>query len=195
MQSNPTVQRPSFEVALKEWNRLLAASGHPTACEWILDENLVFEPDAKSPGGVRLGFQTQFTLRPADLAQASYDFFTDFEARLVFYRLGSCGGKSICLLLCDPVFETRSAAEGFVRRDDWQISFHPGEQTEVEEITDGQRWKNRLIGGRPLADVDFCMPLAALREQEIHGRTLEPGERFGVKVVEAWQRWRRAEGE
>lgn len=195
MQSNPTVQRPSFEVALKEWNRLLAASGHPTACEWILDENLVFEPDAKSPGGVRLGFQTQFTLRPADLAQASYDFFTDFEARLVFYRLGSCGGKSICLLLCDPVFETRSAAEGFVRRDDWQISFHPGEKTDVEEITDAVRWKNRLIGGRPLADVDFCMPLAALREQEIHGRTLEPGERFGVKVVEAWQRWRRAEGE
>ena len=193
MQSNPTVQRPSFEVALKEWNRLLAASGHPTACEWILDENLVFEPDAKSPGGVRLGFQTQFTLRPADLAQASYDFFTDFEARLVFYRLGSCGGKSICLLLCDPVFETRSAAEGFVRRDDWQISFHPGEKTDVEEITDAVRWKNRLIGGRPLADVDFCMPLAALREQEIHGRTLEPGERFGVKVVEAWQRWRRAE--
>jgi hypothetical protein len=195
MQSAQTNQRPPFDEALKQWNQLLAQAGHPTACEWILDENLVFESDAKVATGVKLGFQTQFTLRPADLAQASYDFFTDFEARLVFYRLGTSGGKSICLLLCDPVFETRGAGEGFVRRDDWQISFHPGEKTDVEEITDGARWKNRLIGGRPLADVDFCLPLAALREQEIHGRTLEPGERFGVKVVEAWQRWRRAEGE
>ncbi len=195
MQSNPTVHRPSFEVAHKEWLRLLAASGHPDACEWILDENLVFEQNAAASGGVRLGFQTQFTLRPDDLAQASYDFFTDFDSRIVFYRLGSCRGKSVCLLLCDPVFETRGDAEGFVRRDDWQVSFHPGGTDEVEEITDAARWKNRIIGGRPLADVDFCLPLATLRELEVHGRALEPGERFGVKVVEAWQRWRRAEGE
>jgi hypothetical protein len=195
MQNSQTIQRPPFEEALKQWNQILAQAGLPTACEWILDENLVFEPDTKSPGGVKLGFQTQFTLRPADLAQASYDFFTDFGARIVFYRLGSSRGKSICLLLCDPVFETRGEAEGFVRRDNWQISFHPGAADEVEEITDGARWKNRIIGGRPLADVDFCLPLATLRELEIHGRALEPGERFGVKVVEAWQRWRRAEGE
>lgn len=195
MQKSQTVQRPSFEVALKEWNQILSQAGLSTACEWILDENLVFEQDAKAPTGVRLGFQTQFTLRPANLAQASYDFFTDFEARIVFYRLGSSGGKSICLLLCDPVFETRSEAEGFIRRNDWQVSFHPGGTNEVEEITDGARWKNRIIGGRPLADVDFCLPLATLRELEIHGRALEPGERFGVKVVGAWERWRRAEGE
>ena len=195
MQEAQKYQRPPFEEAIKEWQRILAVSGHPAECEWILDENLVFEKDATNEAGVRLAFQTQFTVRPADLAQATYDFFTDFEARLVFYRLGTAGGKSVCLLLCDPVFETRGEAGGFVRRDEWLISFHPGARNEIEEITDAQRWKNRLIGGRPLADVDFCLPLAVLREQEIHGRPLEPGERFGVKVVEAWQRWRRSSEE
>lgn len=195
MQNAQTIQRPPFEEALKQWNQILAQAGLPTACEWILDENLVFERDAMSPTGVRLGFQTQFTLRPADLAQASYDFFTDFEARMVFYRLGSCRGKSICLLLCDPVFETRGDAEGFVRRDDWQISFHPGGTDEIEEITDGQRWKNRLVKGRPLSDVDFCLPLTALRELEVHGRVLTSNERFGVKIMDAWQRWHRSSGE
>lgn len=195
MQNAQKYQRPRFDEAIKEWQRILNVSGLPMACEWILDENLVFEKDPQAPAGVRLGFQTQFTLRPADLAQATYDFFSDFEARLVFYRIGTAGGKSICLILCDPVFETRGEKEGFVRRDEWLISFHPGPATDIEEITDAQRWKNRVISGRPLMDVDFCMPSVVLREQEVHGRPLEPGERFGVKVVEAWQRWRRSTGE
>lgn len=195
MQNAQKYQRPRFDEAIKEWQRILKVSGLPMACEWILDENLVFEKDPQAPAGVRLGFQTQFTLRPADLAQATYDFFSDFEARLVFYRIGTAGGKSICLILCDPVFETRGEKEGFVRRDEWLISFHPGPATDIEEITDAQRWKNRVISGRPLMDVDFCMPSVVLREQEVHGRPLEPGERFGVKVVEAWQRWRRSTGE
>jgi hypothetical protein len=195
MQDAQKHQRPPYEVAAKEWQRILTTSGLPTECEWILDENLVFEKDVAAPSGVRLAFQTQFTSRPADLAQATYDFFSDFEARLVFYRLGTSGGKSVCLLLCDPVFETRGETDGFVRRDEWLISFHPGPETAIEEITDAQRYKNRLISGRPLMDVDFCMPSVVLREQEVHGRPLEPGERFGVKVVEAWQRWRRSSGE
>lgn len=195
MQDAPNHQRPPFEVAIKEWHRLLSASGHPAECEWILDENLVFEKDTTAASGVRLSFQTQFTVRPGEIAQATYDFFTDFAARLVFYRLGTAGGKSVCLLLCDPVFETRGEAEGFVRRDEWLVSFHPGAKGNIEEITDAQRWKNRLTSGRPLMDVDFCIPSVALREQEIHGRVLEPGERFGVKVVDAWQRWRRSSDE
>lgn len=195
MQNAQKYQRPRFEEALKEWQRILNVSGLPPECEWILDENLVFEKDAAAPSGVRLSFQTQFTLRPADLAQATYDFFSDFEARLVFYRIGTAGGKSVCLMLCDPVFETRGESDGFVRRDEWLISFHPGAHAAIEEITDAQRWKNRIISGRPLMDVDFCMPSVVLREQEIHGRPLETGERFGVKVVEAWQRWRRSTGE
>lgn len=195
MQDAQKYQRPPFEEAVKEWQRLLNVSGLPTECEWILDENLVFEKDTTTPAGVRLAFQTQFTVRPADLARQTYEFFTDFEARMVFYRLGTSGGKSVCLLLCDPVFETRGEAEGFVRRDEWLVSFHPGGKGEIEEITDGQRWKNRLVSGRPLMDVDFCMPLVVLRELEVHGRALTPPERFGVKMVEAWQRWQRASGE
>lgn len=188
-------QRPPFTVALAEWRNALIANGLPAECEWILDENLVFEKDAQAPSGVRLAFQTQFTPRPADLAQVAYDFFADFEARIVFYRVGTAGGKSICLLLCDPVFETRGAADGFERRDDWAMSFCPGVPENIEEITDAERWKGRLISGRPLSDVDFCMPLAVLRELEVHGRALTPYERFGVKMVDAWQRWQRSSGE
>ena len=195
MQDTQKYQRPPFEEAIKEWQRILTVSDLPTECEWILDENLVFEKDAAAASGVRLSFQTQFTVRPADVAPATYDFFTDFESRLVFYRLGTAGGKSVCLLLCDPVFETRGEADGFVRRDEWLISFHPGSKNAIEEITDAQRWKNRLVSGRPLMDVDFCMPLVVLRELEVHGRALTPPERFGVKVVDAWQRWQRASGE
>jgi hypothetical protein len=192
MQDTHTHQRPTFEVALHEWQNILAAAGHPSEVEWILDENLVFETDPANPSGTRLAFQTRFAQRPADLAPLSYDFFADFEARLVFYRVGTCRGKSVCLLLCDPVFETRGAAEGFQRRDDWKISFYPGAKGAIEEITDEARWKNRLVAGRPLNDVDFCMPLTVLRELEAHGRPLTQYERFGVKVLGAWQRWQRS---
>lgn len=185
-------QRPPYETALAEWKKTLAGSGFETECEWILDENLVFEKDAASPTGLRLAYQTRFTKRPQDLAQATYDFFSDFESRLVFYRVGSSHGRSVCLLLCDPVFETRNEEQGFLRRDDWLVSFYPGEKETIEEITDEQRWKQRVIGGRPLADVDFCLPLAVLRELEAHGRALSPGERFGLKIFDAWQRWQRS---
>ena len=192
MQDAQNYQRPPFEEALKEWQRILAHAGFPTDCEWILDENLVFEKDPTNKAGVRLAFQTQFTTRPDSLAPLTYEFFTDFAARMVFDRLGTAGGKSVCLLLCDPVFETRGEADGFVRRDEWLISFRPGPQGTIEEITEPQRWKSRLISGRPLMDVDFCMPLVVLREIEVHGRPLTTPERFGVKTIEAWQRWQRS---
>jgi hypothetical protein len=195
MPDAPNYHRPAFEEALKEWHKVLNGCGLPTECEWILDENLIFEKDATAPSGVKVAYQTAFTLRPPDLAQVTYDFFTDFDARLVFYRLGTSHGKSVCLMLCDPLFETRGPGEGFLRRDDWLISFHPGTKTEIEEVTDAQRYKHRLVSGRPLADVDFCMPLAAVRELEVHGRVLTPYERFGVKMVDAWQRWQRVSGE
>jgi hypothetical protein len=192
MENKTTYSRPPFETALQEWKKILAEVGHSTDCDWILDENLVFEKDASQPTGLRLGFQTRFTQRPEDLARSTYEFFSDFEARLAFYRAGTCRGKSICLLLCDPVFETRDVAEGFIRRDDWRISFHPGGNETLEEIIDENRWKNRIISGRPLADVDFCMPLAVLMELQVHGRVLGPGERFGVRILEAWRRWQRS---
>ena len=62
MQDAQKYQRPPFEEAIKEWQRILTAAGLPTECEWILDENLVFEKDAAAPSGVRLAFQTQFTV-------------------------------------------------------------------------------------------------------------------------------------
>jgi len=195
MSDAPNYQRPSFDEALNEWNKVLHGCGFPTECEWILDENLVFEKDATSPTGVKASYQTAFTVRPADLAQVTYEFFTDFDARLVFYRLGTSHGKSVCLLLCDPVFETRGPEDGFLRRDDWLVSFHPGADSEIEEITDPERYRNRLVSGRPLADVDFCLPLAVVRELEAHGRVLTPYERFGVKMIDAWQRWQRVSGE
>jgi hypothetical protein len=185
-------QRPSFDEAIQQWQATLAQYGLPTSLEWVLDENLVFEKDAAAASGVRLGFQTRFTQRPEDLARATYDFFSDFDARLVFYRLGTSGGKSVCLLLCDPVFETRGEPEGFIRHDAWLISFRPGPNSAIEEITEEKRWKNRLIGGRPLSDVDFCLPLEVLRELEVHGRALTPYERFGVKVLPAYERWQRS---
>ena len=185
-------QRPPFDEALTQWQTILAQNGLPTSLDWILDENLVFEKDGAAASGVRLGFQTRFTQRPDDLARATYEFFAEFEARLVFYRLGTSGGKSICLLLCDPVFETRGEPEGFVRHDAWHISFRPGPNLVIEEITNEKRWKNRLTGGRPLSDVDFCLPLEVLREIEVHGRALTPYERFGVKLLPAYERWQRS---
>jgi len=192
MENSQMHQRPSFEEALKEWQHVLTQNGLPSSLEWILDENLVFEKDAAAASGVRLGFQTRFIQRPEDLARATYEFFSDYEARMVFYRVGTSDGKSVCLLLCDPVFETRGEAEGFHRHDAWLISFRPGPNTAIEEITDEQRWKGRLIGGRPLSDVDFCMPLAMLREIAAHGRVLTPYERFGVQVLPAYERWQRS---
>jgi hypothetical protein len=192
MEANQKYQRPTFEVALHEWKQILTARGLSADCEWILDENLVFERDPAAPASVRLSYQTRFTQRPENLAEAAYQFFADFTARIAFYRIGACHGKSICLLLCDPVFETRGESDGFIRRDDWSISFCPGNGQNLEEITDEQRWKNRLVSGRPLTDVDFCVPLTVLRELEAHGRVLNPNERFGVRIVDAWRRWQRS---
>jgi hypothetical protein len=36
------------------------------------------------------------------------------------------------------------------------------------------------------------MPLAVLMELQVHGRVLGPGERFGVRILEAWRRWQRS---
>ena len=63
---------------------------------------------------------------------------------------------------------------------------------EVEEITDEKRWQERVVRGRPLSAVDFCMTLAALRELKAHGRVLTPDERFGLKILRSMHRAERA---
>jgi hypothetical protein len=106
----------------------------------------------------------------------------------VYYRLGASAGRSICLLLCDSWFEPKSEADGYVRRDEWLVSFYPGANEEIEEVTDAKRWQERVVRGRPLTAVDFCMTLAALRELNAHGRVLTPDERFGLKILRSLRR-------
>lgn len=186
-------ERPYFFDTLDEWKKILGEHSLPDDILWILDENLVFESDASRPNGLRLGFQTQFTATPPELAERTYSFFSEFDARMVFYCLGRSAGRAVCMILCDPVFETRGAEDGFIRKDEWLISFHPGPGKEIEEVTDEQRWKDRVLRGRPLSDLDFCMPVDVLRELDAHGRPLSSYERLGVKMLGAYERWSKSE--
>lgn len=184
-------QRPPFEDALAAWKRLLTQRGLSTDILWILEENLCFEPDSGTSANVKLGFQTCFTPHPPDGAKVTYHHFAELDARLVFYRLGANAGRSICLVLCDAWFEPKGEADGYVRHDDWLVSFFPGASEEVEEVTDAKRWQERVVQGRPLTAVDFCMTLAALRELKAHGRVLTPDERFGLKILRSMHRAKR----
>lgn len=180
--------RPPFEDVLADWKALLAKGNFSTDIVWILDENLCFEKDASAAAGVKLGFQTQFTPQPPDAAKITYHHFAEMDSRLVFYRLGENHDRSICIQLCDPWLEPKKESEGYVRRDDWLISFYPGPNEEIEEITDARRWQERVVRGRPLTAVDFCMTVSALRELKAHGRVLAPDERFGLKILRSMQR-------
>ena len=180
-------QRPPFEEVLSTWKHLLKERGFSTDITWILEENLCFENDPGAPAGVKLGFQTRFTPHPPDAAKTTYHHFAEMDARLAFYRLGENSGRSICIQLCDPWFEPKSEADGYIRRDEWLASFYPGADEQIEEIVEEERWKGRVIRGRPLSAVDFCMTLAALRELKAHGRVLTPDERFGLKILRSMQ--------
>jgi hypothetical protein len=179
--------RPPFEDALATWKKLLQLNSFATDILWILEENLYFERDPFTEAGVKLGFQTQFTPQPADTAKVTYHHFAEADTRLVFYRLGASRGRSVCTLLCDEWFEERAEDEGYIRRDEWLVSFHPGLAEEIEEITDAQRWRGRMVHGRPLSAVDFCMTMSALHELKAHGRVLTPDERFGLKILRSMQ--------
>jgi hypothetical protein len=181
-------QRPPFEDALTAWQSLLRQRGFSTDLLWILEENLCFEKDPGSPARVKLGFQTRFAAHPPDAAKFIYHHFAEQDVRLVFYRLGANAGRSVCLLLCDAWFEPKGEADGYIRHDDWLVSFFPGGSEEIEEITDEKRWQKRVVRGRPLSAVDFCMTLAALRELKAHGRVLTPDERFGLKILRSLRR-------
>ncbi len=188
MENTRRYQRPPFEEALAAWKSLLTRRGHSTDLVWILEENLCFEKEPRSPARVKLGFQTRFTPHPPDSAKFIYHHFAEQDARLVFYRLGANAGRSVCLLLCDEWFEPKTEADGYIRRDDWLVSFFPGGHEEIEEISDPKRWQDRVVRGRPLSAVDFCMTAAALRELKAHGRVLTPDERFGLKILRSLRR-------
>lgn len=187
MQHRAKYTRPSFEDANTAWKALLSRRGFPTDLVWVFDENLCFEKDPSGVAGFKLGFQTSFTPPPSGAEGIAYEYFSDFDTRLVFYRIGSCRGRSLCLMLCDEWFETRKEGDGFKRRDDWLMLFYPGAQAEIEEIKDEQRWKNRVLRNRPLHDLDFCMTLRAVHESLAHGRVLSTYEHFALKLLHLWR--------
>ena len=188
MESEVKFTRPNLKVALDAWKRLLAERGFATDITWIFEENLCFEKLQVEPGGFHFGFQTKFTPPPEDALEIAFDQFSETDARLVFYRLGDVPGKSICTLLCDEWFENKDGAEGFVRRDEWKISFHPGQADQIDEITDLTRWLRRVKRGRAFHDLDFCMALATIDEVKTYGRPLAPYERFAETMLNRLRR-------
>lgn len=185
----PKFTRPTFAEALSVFRLQLAERHLPTDLAWIFDENLCFEKDSAAPAGFRLGFQIQVTPPPADAERIAYEHFCSFEAPVVFYRVGSSGGRSVCLLLCDDWFQFKDDKDGFIRRDDWFMLFHPGTPQELEEITDARRWQQRILRDRPLHDLDFCMTLRAVHEILAHGRALSPYEHYALRFLHAWNRF------
>jgi len=189
MSSAATIKRPALAAALESWNQLLARRGFATDHTWIFQENLCIERSRAEQGGFLFGFQTQFTPPPADAMEIAYGHFSDTGARIVFYRLGEYMGKSICILLCDSWFDSKREGEGFLRRDDWNISFHIGNDDKIEEVTDLSRWLRRVKRDRAFHDLDFCMALATVDEIKIHGRPLAPYERFAEALLSRLRRF------
>jgi len=187
MATSSPVTRPDFAAAVNAWKALLNERRLPSDLLWIFDENLCFEksPDQQE---FKVGFQTRFTPPPPEAEQIAYDYFCDFDSPIVFYRMGSARGKSVCLLLCDEWFQAKGESQGFVRRDEWRISFHPGAAGELTEIVDEQRWQQRIRRERPLHDLDFCMTLRAVHEILAHGRVLTAYEHYALRFLHAWRR-------
>jgi hypothetical protein len=188
MESEAKFIRPSLAEALDAWKKLLAGRGFATDITWIFEENLCFEKLQIERGGFHFGFQTKFTPPPEDALEIAFDHFSETGARLVFYRLGDVPGKSICILLCDSWFEDKNDAEGYLRRDEWKMSFHPGHADNIEEITDLTRWLRRVKRDRAFHDLDFCMALETIDEIKIYGRPLAPYERFAQSMLNRLRR-------
>jgi len=183
MTSVGTLNRPTLPEAIDAWKRMLAERGLSSELLWIFEENLCVEKTPQSPGGFHPGFQTRFTPVPDDALDIAFDDFCESGTRIVFYRLGNSRNRSVCILLGDAWFDRRGEGDGYIRRDEWRMSFHLGPKTEIEEVTDMGRWLRRIIRERPLHDLDFCMALAAIAEIKMHGRVLAPYERFAETIV------------
>ncbi len=181
--STPNFMRPALDDAVSAWKNCLTRHGFPADSQWIFSENLCIERSRTVPGSLHIGFQTKFTQPDDDALDIAYDHFSDTAARIVFYRLGSSAGKSVCILLCDTWFEEKSAADGFERRDDWKISFRPGHPGDIEEITELVRWVRRVRRDRAFHDFDFGMSLEMIDEIRKNGRALLPYERMAQRML------------
>jgi hypothetical protein len=186
--NQPTITHPPLREVLTAWENALTSRGLPAQTRWIFAENICIEPSSKLPGNFEVHFQTRFTTPADDALEIAYDRFGETDARMVFYRLGTAGEKSVGILLCDAWFEKRGAAEGFERHDDWGISFFPGAAGEIEEVTDLSRWLKRVQGSRAFDDFDFAMSLQTIDEIKIHGRQLQPYERFAEQMLNRLRR-------
>ena len=167
----------------------MAARRLPVDLLWVFDENLCFEVDPSRPGQFTLAFQTRFSPLPPSADEIAYEHFTEFDFPIVFYRLGTGAGKSICVMLADEWFRNKGDADGFIQRNDWLIAFRPGGAETIEEITDPARWERRVLKNRPLHDLDFCMTLRAIHETLAHGRVLSTYEHYALKFLHAWRRF------
>jgi len=183
MRQDITIARASLDEAIRTWKKLLAERGLATDLLWIFEENLCFEKAPATEGGFHPGFQTKFSKPAEDALEIAYGHFCETDARIVFYRLGENRNRSVCIMLGDSWFDTKGDQQGYARHDKWGLSFHPGDQNEIEEVTDLSRWLRRIKRDRPLHEVDFCMALATIDEIKIHGRALAPYERFADQVV------------
>jgi hypothetical protein len=192
--SMPHFTRPTLDEAQAAWQDSLSGHGLPTEILWIFSENLCLERSRTTPGNFRIGFQTKFTPPDDDALDIAYDHFSDTGARIVFYRLGSADGKSVCILLCDSWFEEKTALDGFERRDEWRISFRPGHPGNIEEVTDLVRWVRRVRHDRAFHDFDFGMALETIDEIKMHGRPLMPYERMAQKMLNRLRRMLGQEG-
>lgn len=187
MSRHYTYTRPTFAEALAAWKKLLRERGLPEDISWIFDENLCFEKDPEKPAGFRIAYQAAFTPPPPEAETVAYKYFAAFDAPIVFYRAGTSSAKSMCLLLCDPWFENPPRDE-FIRRDEWLIQFRPGGAESIEEVSDEQRWKKRLLRNRPLHPLDFCMTLRGVHEILAHGRVLTSYEHYALNLLHVWRR-------
>jgi len=155
----------------------------------LFEENLCLEKSHVARGQFHFAFQTRFTPPPEDALDIAYDYFSRTKGRLVFYRAGVNRGRSVCLLLCDSWFDGKGESEGYVRRDEWHMSFHPALNEEIEEIADLSRWLRRTRRHHRLHDLDFCMTLATVEEIKTCGRPLAPYERFAQTMFNRLRRF------
>ena len=175
--------RPELGEAIRAWKKILAERGFATDLIWVFEENLCLERQRAELGGFHFAFQTRFTPPPGEALDIAYDYFSETPSRIVFYRLGGVPDKSVCVLLCDSWFEKKDAPEGYVRRDEWGISFYPGLDDQTEEVTDLGRWLRRVKRNRAFHELDFCMTLAAVEEIRLYGRPLLHYERFAESLL------------
>jgi hypothetical protein len=189
MNPSTSPNRPTLAKAVDIWKKLLVERDLSTNLLWIFEENLCFEKETGALGGFHLGFQTKFTTPSDDALDIAFDHFSESGARIVFYRLGEYRDQSICVLLCDTWFDTKDESEGYLRRNEWNMSFHPGLDDKIEEIADLSRWLRRVKRGRGFHDLDFCMTLATIDEIKTYGRPLAHYEQFARTMLNRLRRF------